>query len=56
MGPIQASVQVDALLSTHISELNGLELLSEPIANLAVLNMHELNANLAAVGIFIGLN
>ena len=56
MGPVQASVHVDALISAHISELNGLELLSDPIANLAVLNVHELNANLAGVGIFVGLN
>ena len=38
-----------------LSELNGLELLTEPVANFTVLNVHKLNTNLAAVSLFIGI-
>ena len=56
MGPIQASVHVNTLGFSLFSELNGLELLSDPIASLTVLNMHELDTNLAAVSLSIGVN
>ena len=56
VGPIQADVHVDALISSHISELDGLKLLTYPITSFAVLNMHKLNTNFVAVGFLVGGN
>ena len=54
--PIQASVHVNFLSFSLLSELNRFKLLTDPIANFTVLNMHELNTNLAAVSLSIGIN
>ena len=53
--PIQTSVHVNFLSFSLLSELNGLELLTDPIASFTVLNVHELNTNLAAVSLFVGI-
>ena len=55
MRPIQTSVHVNLLSFSLLSELNGLELLTDPIASFTVLNVHELNTNLAAVSLFVGI-
>lgn len=55
MRPIQASVHVNFFSFGLLSELNGLELLTDPIASFTVLNMHELNTNFTAVSRLIGI-
>ena len=56
MGPVQASVHVDTLSFSWFSELNRLEFFADPVANVALLNVHELHANISAVSITVGLD
>ena len=56
MRPIQSLVHVDFLAFGLLCELKRLELLSDPVTYLTVLDMHELDTNLTTVGMFISLN
>ena len=56
MRPVQAHVHVNALGLGWVAELNGLELFTDPVALLFVLNMHELNANFVAVSFAVSGN
>ena len=55
MGPVEALVHVNALSLGLLTELDGLKLFSDPVANVAVLDMHELHTNLVAVGFAVCL-
>ena len=54
--PIESGVHVDALTLSWLSELDGLELLTDPVASLAILDMHELHTDLAAVSLLVSLD
>ena len=56
MGPVEAFVHVNLLSFRDGSELDRLELLTNPIANFTILDMHELHADLATVSFLVGLN
>ena len=51
---VKASVHVDALTLGWLPELDRLELLADPVADFALLDMHELDANFAAIGLAVG--
>ena len=56
MSPVQAFVHVDTLTFGDIPKLNGLKFLSNPVTYFAILNMHELDTDLTAISLLIGLN
>ena len=56
MGPVKARVHVDSLFLAWLSELDLLKLVSDPIANLAVFNVHELDTNLVTVCLAVSRN
>ena len=56
MRPIQSLVHMAPFTFRRLSELQRLELLPDPVANLAILDMHELNADFATIGLPVGFN
>lgn len=56
MSPIQSVVKVELLLVIHAVVLDTLKVNSNPIANIALRDVGEFNANLTAVGILVGLD
>lgn len=56
MRPIESLVHMDFLTFGLLCELKRLELLSDPVAYLTVLDVHELDSDLATIGMFISLN
>lgn len=55
MGPVEALVHVNALSLGLLTELDGLKLFSDPITDVAVLNVHELHTDLVTVGLAVCL-
>jgi len=56
VGPVDSLIVSDLLSLRWLSELERFELFADPIATLAVFNMHELHSNSLAVSIFICLD
>jgi len=55
VSPVEAGVKMQLFFWRNFLVLDALKTRSDPVAHLLVSNMHEFNANLAAVGIFVGL-
>ena len=56
MRPIKSLIHMDFLAFGLLCELKRLELLSDPVTYLTVLDMHELDSDLTTIGMFISLN
>ena len=56
MRPVESLVHMDFLTFGLLGELKRLELLSDPVAYLTVLDVHELDSDLTTIGVFISLN
>ena len=56
MRPIQSVVRLAPFTFRWLSELQRLELLPDPVANLAILDMHELYADFATISLPVGFN
>lgn len=56
MGPVKARVHMNALFLAWLSELDILELVAYPVADLAVLNVHELDSNFLAICLTVSRN
>ena len=56
MRPVESLVHMDFLTFGLLCELKRLELFSDPVAYLTVLNVHELDSDLTTIGVFISLN
>jgi len=54
--PVKTRVHVHSLTFRRLAELNRFELLTDPVANFTILDMHELHGNLIAVCFAVGLN
>jgi hypothetical protein len=56
ISPVKAGVKMQLFLWRNFLVLDALKTRPDPVAHFLITNMHEFNANLAAVGIFVGLN
>ena len=56
MRPIESLVHMDFLTFSLLCELKRLELLSDPVTYLTVLDMHELDSDLTTIGMLISFN
>lgn len=56
MCKVESLVHVYTLSFCRLFELDRLELLTDPVANLTILDMHKLDADLATVSLFVGFD
>jgi len=56
MCKVEPFVHVYTLTLGWLSELDRLELLTDPVANFTILDMHELDADLTTVSLLVGFD
>ena len=56
VGPVEAIVEMKLLLISHLHVLDAFKVNSDPVADISLGNMVELNTNLRAVSSLVGLN